>query len=467
MARTAARGPHDDAVSTAEARVPHSNVALPQSPAAGLPGDRVAGPDQPRVPWWGVALLVAATFGGAMALIVPMAYSLAVRLDELAPGRPEALGYILGVGAAATLVLAPLTGILSDRTRSRWGRRRPFAVIGVAIGALSVPVMAFAPDLVILGLGWVLSTVGWTTAAGSVGNWQADRLPPGQRGSVSGITGLMMQVSPVVGILLVGPLRESMLLVFALPAIFATVLVGLFIAFARDPDSRAMDVLPRLTVGKLFRSYLFRPRSAPAFAWNWLGRFVFFLGLTLTTSFGVFFVAQRLGLAVAEVAGVMALTSSISIVTATVGAVGGGWLSDKIGRRKPLVFAGAVLFAAGCGISAFAHDLATIVIGTLVSSLGIAVFAAVGQALVLDVLPDRETQAGRFMAITQFAQKIPGVVAPVGAPAILAIGGGGQNFTALYLIAATLAVAGGSIIALKVRELDDRSRDSHPRRRTT
>lgn len=132
------------------------------------------------VPGWLVALLIAATFGSGMAMIVPMSYSLAVRLDQLAPGRTDALGYVLAIGSAVTLVVSPLTGVLSDRARSRWGRRRPFTVIGLVLGAMSVPIMATAPDIPVLILGWVLSTVGWGTVSGSIGNWQADRLPPHQ-----------------------------------------------------------------------------------------------------------------------------------------------------------------------------------------------------------------------------------------------------------------------------------------------
>lgn len=405
------------------------------------------------LPWWGVLLLVAATFGAGMAMIVPMAFSLAVRLDELAPGRTDVLGYILGIGSAATLVLAPLTGILSDRTRSRWGRRRPFTVIGLLVGLVSVPVLAGAPNVVVLALGWVLSTVGWGTVGGSIGNWQADRLPAGQRGKVSGLTGLMMQVSPVVGILLVAQVRDQTVLVFAIPAVIATVLVGLFTVFARDPDTRWMPPMTRLTVGGLLKSYVFNPRTSPDFAWNWLGRFVFFLGLTLTTSFTVYFYAQRLGLDVPDVAGIMAFTSALSVGTALLGSLGGGWLSDRTARRKPLILTGTVFFSAGCGVCAFSWDLISLVAGTLLLSFGIAVFSAVGQALVLDVLPDRDTQAGRYLAITMFAQKIPGVLAPVAAPALLVIGSGAPNFTALYLAAAGLALAGGLIIALKVRNV--------------
>ena len=420
-----------------------------------MPDPRDSGADQTLrpVPWWGLALLIAATFGAGMAMIVPMAYSLAVRLDELAPGRTDVLGYILGIGSAAILVLAPLTGILSDRTRSRWGRRRPFTVIGLLIGLLSVPALAFAPNVVVLATGWVLSTVGWGTVAGSIGNWQADRLPAIQRGKVSGLTGLMMQVSPVVGILLVAQVRDQTVLVFAIPAIIATVTVVLFTVFARDPDTSGAPALTRLTVGGLLKSYVFSPRKSPDFAWNWLGRFVFFLGLTLTTSFTVYFYAQRLGLDVPDVAGILALTSALSMGTAVLGSLGGGWLSDRTARRKPLILTGAAFFCAGCVVFAFSWDLVALVVGTLLLSFGIALFSAVGQALVLDLLPERDTQAGRYMAITMFSQKIPGVLAPIAAPALLIIGADGQNFTALYLAAAGLALIGGLIIAIKVRSV--------------
>lgn len=419
----------------------------------GVPGDSEGGDVLEPVSRWSIALLIAATFGVGMATIVPMAYSLAVRVDQLAPGRTDLLGYVLGIGSAATLIFAPLTGILSDRTRSRWGRRRPFTVMGMLVGIAGVPLMIWAPNIGLLIVGWVVTTVGWGTAGASIGNWQADRLPPSQRGKVSGSTGLTMQLAPVLGILVVSAVRDDTLLVFLIPAAVATLLIFLFVLFAADADSRSMELSGGVTLRQLFASYAFKPREVPDFAWNWLGRFTFFLGLTLTTSFSVFFFAQRLSLPVPDVAGVVALTSMLSLVTATIGSLGGGWVSDRIGRRKPLVFSGAALFGGGSIVSAFALDLPMLIVGSLISSLGIALFSAVGQAVVLDILPNRDTEAGRYMAITMFSQKIPGVIAPIAAPLILAIGvsTGGQNFTALYLFAAGLAVLGGLIIALRVR----------------
>ena len=433
-----------------------SNTALPPRPETDLsPPDRAEKPLRP-VGKTTVALLVLATFGGGMALIVPMAFSLAFRLDQLAPGQEEVLGYLLGAGALSSLIAAPLTGIFRDRLRSRWGRRRPFTVIGMVLGLAAIPVMAFAPNVVLLGTGWVLSTVGWGTAVGSIGNYQADNLFGPQRGKVSGLTGMAMQISPVVGIILVGRVTADALWVFLLPATVGALTIAAFVFFAPEGDARGAATLGQLSVGSVFKSFVFSPKQHPAFAWTWAGRFVFFLGLSLTTSYATFFYAQRLHISVAEVSTVMAVVSGASILSSTAGALGGGWLSDRRWRRQPFVLLGTVIYAAGTVVSAFSHDIITLIAGSFVSSLGIAVFSAVGQALVLDVLPHRETQAGRFMAITGFSQKIPGVLAPALAPALLAIPESGcdKNYTALFLVAGAFALAGGLLTVFGVREVD-------------
>lgn len=439
-------------------RIPKSNVALPSPPHIDSPPPDIAGnPPQP-VSRATVALLLMATFGGGMAMIVPMAFSLALRLNELAPGREEFLGYMLGIGALCSLIAAPLTGILSDRMRSRWGRRRPFTVIGTVVGLAAIPVMAFAPNIVLLGAGWVLSTIGWGTAVGSIGNYQADNLPGFQRGKVSGLTGLTMQISPVIGIILVGRVTADALWVFLLPAAIGTLLVGAFVILAPEKDSRGTALPNALSVGSVFRSFGFNPKQHPPFAWTWAGRFVFFLGLSFTTSYATFFYAQRLDISVAEVSTVIAVISAASIVSSTAGALGGGWFSDRANRRQPFILLGTVIYAAGTIVSAFSHDFITLVAGSLISSLGIAVFISVGQALVLDVLPHRETQAGKFMAISSFSQKIPAALAPGLAPVLLSMGATGtdKNYTALFLAAAALALVGGLITVLGVRESTSR-----------
>lgn len=436
------------------ARIPTSNLALPFLPAS-VTTQGQDGPARPQeqVSRKTVALLVLATFGGSMAMIVPMSFTLALRLNQLAPGREEFLGYMLGAGSVFSLLTAPLTGILSDRARSRWGRRRPFTVLGVTVGLVAIPLMAFAPNVFLLATGWVVSTVGWHTAMGSINNYQADTLPKFQRGRVAGLTSLARQVAPVVGIILVGQVVMDPLWVFLLPAAIGILLVFSFVVFAPEEKPPASHPETSLSIRTVFSSFAFNPRRHPEFAWTWGGRFMFFLGLSLTTSYSTFFYAQRLDMDVAQVSTVMATISGGSIISSIAGAVGGGWLSDRATRRQPFILAATFIYAGGAAISAFSYDLMSLLIGSLITSLGIAVFTAVGQALVLDVLPHRETQAGRFTAITGSSQKIPNSLAPLLAPALLSVTavGAEKNYTALFLAAGMLAVLGGLITLLGSR----------------
>ena len=98
--------------------------------------------------------------------------------------------------------------------------------------------------------------------------------------------------------------------------------------------------------------------------------------------------------------------------------------------------------AIGMLIMAFSADLPALIAGSLIVSVGIGGFAAVDQALLLDVLPERDTDAGRFMGITGFATSIPQAAAPLIAPLFLAIGatGGGKNYTVLFVVAAACEI---------------------------
>lgn len=396
-----------------------------------------------------IVLLLAGTLGSALAYLVPMVFTLALKLDILVPGNESSLGYMIGAGSVVTLITAPLTGVLSDRARSRWGRRRPFTVAGTILGLTATTVMATAGDVWLLGLGWVLANLGWGTAMGSIGNIQADRLAPSQRGTVGAFTGVVTQMAPVAGILLIGPVASDVALAMWLPVVVGFPLIVLFLCFIREEDSRGAVFADRLTVGMLVRSYGFRPREFPDFAWNWAGRFLFFAGITFTSTYSTFFLADRLELSVEGIAPVVALMSSIGIVVSTLGAIGSGWMSDRAGRRRPFVLCAVLLFAVGASVSALAPALPHLIIGGALSSLGVAVFLAINQAMVLDVLPHRETQAGRFMGITAFSQKIPNALAPLLAPVLLSAGGGG-NYALLYLCAGGLVLLGGVLIVVKV-----------------
>lgn len=399
-------------------------------------------------------LMVLAQFGVFVAFITPIAISLAIRLRQLAPGHDEYLGYITGAGALWVVLTGPLIGVLSDRTRTRLGRRRPWIIGGTILGVVSLVVMALAPNVWVLGLGWIIAQAGWGTALGNLVNSTADRLPESQRGKVAGLVGFATQIGPVFGVMMASTATTQNLLLFLVPGAVGVVLVALFVLFVHEDDSRGMQFAEKLNVGTVFRKFLYNPNRYPDFSWNWVGRFLFYFGLTLNTTFTAFFFASRLGIAVEEVAGLIGVLGGIGILATTAGALGGGFLSDKLRRRRIFVVSSGAIFGIGAVTMGFAQDIPLLFAGSLVCSLGIGAFAAVDQALLLDVLPERETDAGRFMGITGFATSIPQAAAPFIAPLFLGIGvaAGDRNYTLLYIVAALCTLAGG-LVVLRIKSV--------------
>jgi MFS family permease len=440
-------------MSTNTAGPAESETSVPPFPLAGaaLDAAETATPpeDLPKVNARYIWFQVLGQFGVFVAFITPIAFSLAVRVQQLAPLNQEYLGYITGAGALVVLLTSPLFGMLSDRTRTRIGRRRPWMIAGMILGVISLLVMAFAPSILLLGLGWILAQLGWGQTLSNLQISTADRLPESQRGKVAGLAGFATQVGPVFGVIFASVVASSNLLIFIVPGAFGVLFVTLFVTLVHEDSSKDRAFEERLSIGRLFKKYVYNPKQFPDFSWNWLGRFLFYFGLTLNTTFTAFFFAQRLHIEVSAVGGVIASLGLAGVLATTVGAIGGGFLSDRLHRRRVFILLGALLFGAGAITMAFATTLPLLITGSLIVSVGIGAFAAVDQALLLDVLPEKETNAGRFMGITGFATSIPQAFAPLIAPVFLAIGvvaSGEKNYTVLYIVAAVITIAGGFVM---------------------
>jgi MFS family permease len=394
-------------------------------------------------------VLVFLTFGASMAVVTPIAFSLTVKLDILVPGRVDALGVVTGIGAIASVIATPLLGVLSDRTRSRLGRRRPWAIGGAVAGLLGLYILAVAPNVPILVAGWILTLVGWQTPSNMVVAFLGDRLPEEQRGRVSAYTGFANMIAPVFGIGLVSAVASQLILLFLIPGVLAVAGVIVFVIFAREVPDLAPPT--KTSIVRIFAHMVFNPRLAPDYAWNWLGRALLFFGLSFTTTYGTYFVAARLGLPVDGVGGIVAILGIGGIVTGALGALGVGFLSDRLKRRKIFVVLAGVIMLGGTTLSAVSYELPGLIAGSLLATLAIGAFSTVDQAIVLDVLPNRE-ESGRYLGIMQLAQQLPNTIGPLAAAGILAIGAASSpNYALMYVLSGTLALAGALVILIKVK----------------
>ena len=113
------------------------------------------------------------------------------------------VGRATAAGGVFALLVPLIAGWLSDRTRTRWGRRRPWMVAGTAFNVLALALIAFAWTPAALIIFAVALQAANNVAGAAYSGVIPDVVPEDQRGRASGLLGTMNQLGTVIGVLLV------------------------------------------------------------------------------------------------------------------------------------------------------------------------------------------------------------------------------------------------------------------------
>lgn len=431
-----------------------SEIPLGLSAAMELGAEEIGGAvaDSPSAPSkmrkGQLAALFLAQFTLYAAFVAPSAFSLAIRVEDIDPTTKDVvLALAIGIPGVIAIFVSPFIGVLSDRTRSRWGRRRPWLLLGAALGIIGSASIGLGPSAPILIAGWTIAFIGYTITSVMILAHLGDRLPPSQRGRVMGINGAITQIAPLLGIVAAGAFVSSPALMFIVPGSLAFIGGLVFIALMKDPQ--VPEARSVLRIAELFQGFWFNPRRYPNLGWVWLSKAFVFIALAFMQIYSVYLLSSRLGLDSAGVAGLVAVVGAAGIGTAILGAIGSGFLSDKLGTRKPFLIVSALALAGGLMVVATITSPAQYVIGSLLASFSIGVYGAVDQAIQLDVLPQAENQNGRFLATLNLANQAPQAFGPFIAAGILTLAAG--DYSWVYFAAAFFAVLGAlAIIPISV-----------------
>jgi MFS family permease len=390
------------------------------------------------------ATMPLAGFGLNLALLTPVVVTLALKIEAIAPATKERdLGIVLGVGAFLALLSNPLAGRLSDRTASRFGMRRPWLIGGTVLGFAGLAVIAVADSVLVVGLGWCLAQVAYNGALAAHSATLPDQVPAGRRGAISGLVGITTLVSVVTGSLLAAVFTSD-LTRFLVPGAIAVVLVGVFVPVLRD---RVAVERPRFTAGDFFGSFVFDPRRHPDFGWAWLTRFTFVFAAATGLTYLPYFLSDQLGVPTSEVPGRVAVAVVAAMVATVLTSIAGGFVSDRIGRRKPFVVVAAIVAMIGLIVVALSGSFLQLLLGEVILGLGAGCFYAVDLALITEVLPSAE-DTGKDLGVINMANALPQSLAPAIAPVFLAIGG----YPLLFLAGAVVGIV-GALLVTRIRSV--------------
>ncbi len=390
-----------------------------------------------RVPARWTALLTLAGLGLFTAFYGPIQVLLGRQAEELSPENKElTLGLVVGLGAAVSMVANPLFGAISDRTTWRLGRRLPWTAFGAAGGAVSLVVLAVAPNVAVMALGWCLAQLTLNAMFAALVAAVPDQVPHPQRGTVGGWLGVGQTLGIVVGsglAAVVGGLAAGYLVCAA----FLLVATVPYLGLRRDT---VIETRPAFS----WRAFWISPRRYPDFGWAWLTRFLMNLGNSIAIVYLLYFLQDAVGYADPD-GGVFVLTAVYAATLLSTVVVSGIW-SDRVGRRRVFVcWAGIVMSVAALLLAAF-PTFSGALVAAAVLGLGFGVYTSVDFALMTEVLPAAGDR-GKDLGVINVANALPQVLAPViAAPVVTYLGG----YPVLYGLAAVVGIA-GAVLVYRIR----------------
>lgn len=388
-----------------------------------------------------------AQLGIFIAILAPVMVSMQLKAQALSPEDPAGvLATVLPVGALGAIIGNPVFGALSDRTRTRWGRRRPWMVGGIIALALGLVGIALAPTVPTLLAAWLFCQLASNASSSALMASFADNVPALRRGRAASVLGFAQNLSILVGTYAAALLVDHLTLLFVLPGVLGVAMVLWYASFAPDdlPERRPAP----FSAMTLLRSFWTNPLKHPDFALAWWSRFLIILATYLFTTFRLLYMQDHLGLSTAEAVSSIATGVLLYTLALLAGTLGSGWLSDRLGRRKIFVAGSTALFGAGLVALVFADSVGHFYLAEIIMGLAYGVYVAIDYALVIDVLPDPD-QSGKDLGVLNIANSLPQSFAPPIGALLLSLGGGG-NYEALLWTAGAVAAV-GALAVLPIR----------------
>ncbi|MDR7082116.1 MFS family permease [Arthrobacter ginsengisoli] len=411
----------------------------------------LAEPERAVRPAW-VAGVVLVNVGINAAFFGPLQVLLGQQAAAFSEGDKEAiLALVTGAGAAVSLVANPLFGAFSDRTTSRLGRRVPWVLFGAILGAAALIALAGAPNVAIMTLLWCLVQAGCNGAYAAVTAAVPDRVPVVQRGTVGGLAAMGQTVGILIGAVIAAAVTGNFAAGYVVCAV--ALLAGVVLYFFKNDDvPLPKEARPRFSLAGFVRGFWISPALYPDFAWAWLTRLLVNVGNHMVTLYLLFFLKDAVHLeqtqGIAPELGVLVLTGLYAVMVIITSVVGGR-LSDRMGKRKPLVIISSVIIAVASLILAFAPNWPGALLGASVLGIGFGCYLAVDFALLTQVLPTALSR-GKDLGVLNIANSLPQVLAPLIAFPFVTMWGG---YVSLYVAAAVIGLL-GAVFVVKIKSVD-------------
>jgi len=360
------------------------------------------------------------------------------------------------------LLMQAFFGLLSDHSRFKWGRRRPFIFIGTLLEVMVILSMAWIAGLegmggfTILFIAYLLSMLTTNMSQAGTQGLIPDVVPQGKRGIASGVKMLLEVPLPLVLVgLVIAPMISKGNMTSALVVTCATMLVcmGLTMFVRERPTEIKVEPLNwRPFISLLFMTGVFTiiilglgqvvksiiptlpgasrfvfgmigvvamllavvvgifaslavhldkaVRKNTPFIWLVISRLAALVAINNIASFLLYFVQEKFNMPGEKAASLAGLLPMVLGGFVIIFGLVAGWLADRFDRRLLTGLSG-IIGAAGVAVIVLGPTVPWMYVAAAIIGLSYALFNVASWALGTDIIP-RE-RAGEFLGLQNLA----------------------------------------------------------------
>ncbi|MFE4574369.1 MFS transporter [Streptomyces chartreusis] len=394
-------------------------------------------PPRRLVPWLGaLAFVINGAMSATTGVLLPNQLS---AIDEA--HKETNLAIVTSVAFALAVIVQPVVGTLSDVTRSRLGRRAPWMLAGAIAAAATLGLMGRLDSLLSLTACWIGVQIALNVVFAPVAAIMPDQIPAERRGRASAAIGFGFMAGATLAALMSARLADHLPVAYSALGVATLLGVGLYVVLNPDPTKPAPGTR-RPNARQLLAAFWVDPRKNPDFAWAFVARFLFVISYYAVYTYSLYILTDYLGMSRDAANARIGVMSLGTVAGAIIAILIGGPLSDRIGRRKPFVYAASGFMATGFAMPLVWPTFGGVLALAVLFGVGFGLYQACDTVLMTEVLPDGGSAAAKDLGILNLANAVPQAAAPaLGGVLVVATDSYGWLFGAGIVIVLLAAVA--------------------------